>query len=139
MQEQNVSTWNMPRVKVLDPTSFPGWTGSSSTIQEGDVLHVDFGVSVLGMHTDTQHLSYVLKSSKGEQEVPQGLIEGMRKANRMQDIVLGEMRAGRTGNEVLRSCNERMQEEGIEGQVFSHVLSDFGHGPGAVIGEYTKA
>ena len=91
------------------------------------------------MHTDTQHLGYVLKASEGEEEVPQGLVEGMQKANRMQDIVLEEMRAGRTGNEVLRACNERMQKEEIEGQVFSHVLSDFGHGPGAVIGTYNKA
>ena len=134
IQERNISTWNMPRVKVLDPSSFPGWTGSSSTVNEGDVLHVDFGVSVLGMHTDTQHLGYVLRTSENEQGVPEGLIEGMRKANRMQDIVLEEMKAGRTGNDVLKSCNERITKEGIEGQVFSHVLSDFGHGPGTVIG-----
>lgn len=135
MQAWNVSTWNQPRVKVLDAESFPGWSGSGSLVNEGDVLHVDFGISALGMHTDTQHLGYVLRTSVGERTVPVGLLEGMRKANRMQDIVLEEMRAGRTGNEVLVACNHRMTDEGIEGQVYSHPISDFAHGPGATIGE----
>lgn len=134
MQVLNVSTWNQPRVKVIDSESFPGWSGSGSTVHEGDVLHVDFGISALGMHTDTQHLAYVLRNSEGERDVPKGLVEGMRKANRMQDIVLEEMRVGRTGNEVLAACNRRMDEEGIEGQVYSHAISDFAHGPGAPIG-----
>lgn len=134
MQVLNVSTWNQPRVKVLDAESFPGWSGSGSLVHEGDVLHVDFGISALGMHTDTQHLGYVLRVSEGERTVPAGLLKGMRKANRMQDIVLGEMRVGRTGNEVLAACNRRMAEEGIEGQVYSHPISDFAHGPGAAIG-----
>ncbi|EJD00919.1 uncharacterized protein FOMMEDRAFT_88640 [Fomitiporia mediterranea MF3/22] len=134
MQEQNVSTWNQPRVKVLDPTSFPGWSGSSSIIHEGDVLHVDFGISAMGMHTDTQHLGYVLRTSKGERTVPTGLLTGLKKANRMQDIVLEELQVGRTGNEVLAACNRKMKEEGIEGQVYSHPINDFAHGPGATIG-----
>ena len=139
MQSLNYTTWNQPRVKTLDPSSFPGWAGSDTTISEGDVLHVDFGVSALGMHTDTQHLGYVLRSSAGERTVPEGLVEGLRKANRMQDIVLEEMRPGRTGNEVLKSCNDRMEEEGIEGQVYSHPIGDFGHAPGATIGNSLHA
>lgn len=135
MQEQNVSTWNQPRVKVLDPTSFPGWAGSDTVIKEGDVLHVDFGISAMGMHTDTQHLGYVLRTSQGEQKVPAGLLEGMKKANRMQDILLEEMKAGRTGNEVLAACNSRIKIEGIEGQIYSHPIGDFGHAPGATMGD----
>lgn len=135
MQKQNVSTWNQPRVKVLTPESFPGWAGSASTIQEGDVLHVDFGITAMGLNTDTQHLGYVLRSSEGEQTVPKGLLNGLRTANRMQDIVLEQMRVGRTGNEVLKGCNEQMKAEGIEGQVYSHPIGDFGHAPGATIGE----
>ncbi|KAI5120926.1 hypothetical protein M0805_002906 [Coniferiporia weirii] len=134
MQEQNVSTWNQPRVKVLDASSFPGWSGSGSTVHEGDVLHVDFGISAMNMHTDTQHLGYVLRSSEGESTVPAGLVVGMRKANRMQSILLEEMKAGRTGNEVLAACNMRMEQENIEGQVYTHPLGDFAHAPGATIG-----
>ncbi|KAL5508528.1 hypothetical protein ACEPAH_6147 [Sanghuangporus vaninii] len=134
MQEQNVSTWNQPRVKVLDPSSFPGWSGSDSIVQEGDVLHVDFGISAMGMHTDTQHLGYVLRASQGERTVPEGLLVGLKKANRMQDIVLEELQVGRTGNEVLAACNRRLEEEDIEGQIYSHPINDFAHGAGATIG-----
>ncbi|KAH8113434.1 hypothetical protein DFH11DRAFT_1689568 [Phellopilus nigrolimitatus] len=134
MEAQNVSTWNQPRVKVLDALSFPGWSGSGSRVHEGDVLHVDFGISAMGMHTDTQHLGYVLRASEGERNVPAGLVAGMHKANRMQEIVLDEMHVGRTGNEVLAACNKRMKEEEIEGQVYSHPISDFAHSPGATIG-----
>lgn len=139
MQALNYTTWNQPRVKTLDPLSFPGWAGSESVIVEGAVLHVDFGVSALGMHTDTQHLGYVLRTSIGERSVPPGLLQGLRAANRMQDIVLEEMQPGRTGNEVLRSCNERMKQEGIEGQVYSHPIGDFGHAPGSTIGSANLA
>ena len=134
MQELNVSTWNHPRVSVITPESFPGWEGSDDVIQEGDLLHVDFGMTAMGMNTDTQHMAYVLRTSKGEVDVPNGLKEGLRKANRMQDIHLEVMKAGMTGNEILTRCLEQMKTEGIEGQIYSHPIGDWGHAPGAVIG-----
>lgn len=136
MQALNVSTWNQPRVKVLDPSSFPGWSGSASVIKEGDVLHVDFGISAMGMHTDVQHLGYILRP--GESAVPQGLKDGMKTANRVQEIVLQHLRPGITGNDVLRACNEQMQQEAIEGQVYSHPIGDHGHAPGSTIGTTIK-
>ena len=66
MQEQNVSHWAHPRVSVLTPESFPGWEGTDDVIQEGDLLHIDFGMTAMGMNTDTQHMAYVLRSSAGE-------------------------------------------------------------------------
>ena len=54
------------------------------------------------MNTDTQHMAYVLRTSQGEQNVPEGLKQGLKKANRMQDINLEKMKAGKTGNEVLK-------------------------------------
>ena len=41
------------------------------TIERGDLLWTDFGVVALNLHTDTQHLGYVLR--EGELEVPEGL------------------------------------------------------------------
>jgi len=130
----NVSTWNHPRVSVITPESFPGWSGTEDIIKEGDLLHVDFGITAMGMNTDVQHMAYVLRTSEGETDAPNGLKEGLRKANRMQDIVLDKMRAGKTGNEVLRECLDQMKEEGIEGQIYSHPIGDWGHAAGAVIG-----
>ncbi|KAH9850778.1 hypothetical protein C2E23DRAFT_734399 [Lenzites betulinus] len=130
----NVSTWNHPRVSVLKPESFPGWAGTQDIIREGDLLHVDFGITAMGLNTDVQHMAYVLRASEGETDAPAGLKEGMKKANRMQDIVLKKMVAGKTGNEVLRESLDQMNAEGIEGQIYCHPIGDWGHAPGAVIG-----
>lgn len=136
MQAQNVSTWNHPRVSVITPESFPGWEGTVDIIQPGDLLHIDWGLTAMHMNTDTQHMSYVLRP--GETDAPEGLKEGLRKANRMQDIALEELRPGRTGNEVLSRCLDRMRQEGIEGQMFSHPIGDWGHDAGAVVGAYME-
>ncbi|KAI9000828.1 hypothetical protein BD414DRAFT_14182 [Trametes punicea] len=130
----NVTTWNYPRVSVLIPDSFPGWSGTKDIIKEGDILHVDFGITAMGLNTDVQHMAYVLRASQGETDAPAGLKEGLRKANRMQDIVLANMRAGKTGNEVLKECLVQMKAEGLEGQIYSHPIGDWGHSAGAVIG-----
>ncbi|KAJ8515333.1 hypothetical protein ONZ45_g7222 [Pleurotus djamor] len=134
MLEQNVTTWNHPRVSVIVPESFPGWEGTDDVIQEGDLLHIDFGITAMGLNTDTQHMAYVLRTSQGETEVPAGLKAGLKKGNRMQDIVLEQMRPGLTGNEVLSRSLEQMEREEIEGQIFCHPIGDWGHDAGAVIG-----
>ncbi|KAI0832622.1 hypothetical protein BC628DRAFT_1310121 [Trametes gibbosa] len=130
----NVTTWNHPRVSVIKPESFPGWEGTKDIIRESDLLHVDFGITAMGMNTDVQHMAYVLRTSKGETDAPAGLKEGLKKANRMQDIVLENMEAGKTGNEVLRESLDQMNAEGIEGQIYCHPIGDWGHAAGAVIG-----
>lgn len=132
----NVTTWNHPRIFVTTPASFPGWAGSDDIIKEGDLLHIDFGITAMGMNTDTQHLAYVLRTSEGETDAPEGLKAGLRKGNRMQDIVLENMKAGLSGDEVLQRCLEQMKLEDIEGQIYSHPIGDWGHDAGAVMGEH---
>ena len=90
------------------------------------------------MNTDTQHMAYVLRTSQGEQDVPEGLKQGLKKANRMQDINLEKMKAGKTGNEVLKECLDQMKLDGIEGQVYSHPIGEWGHSGGAVMGEFSQ-
>ncbi|KAF9076979.1 hypothetical protein BDP27DRAFT_1283860 [Rhodocollybia butyracea] len=128
----NVTTWNHPRISVLTEESFPGWSGTEDVIQQGDLLHIDWGITAMGLNTDTQHMAYVLRD--GETEAPESLKQGLAKANRMQDIHLETMRAGMTGNEVLEKCLAQMQIEDIEGQIYSHPIGDWGHDAGAVIG-----
>jgi Xaa-Pro aminopeptidase len=116
--------------------SYPGWEGTDDIIQEGDILHIDFGITGIGLNTDTQHMAYVLRTSQDppEEDAPESLKEGLRKANRMQDIVLANMKPGITGNEVLRHSLDQMKSEEIEGQIYCHPIGDWGHGAGAVIG-----
>ncbi|KAF9054941.1 hypothetical protein BDZ89DRAFT_1106870 [Hymenopellis radicata] len=130
----NVTTWNHPRVSVIKSTMNPGWEGTDDVIQEGDMLHIDMGITAMGMNTDTQHLAYVLRSSIGETDAPDGLKAGLKKSNRMQDIVLEKMQAGLTGDAVLRKCLDTMKSEEIEGQIYSHPIGDWGHDAGAVMG-----
>jgi len=101
-------------------------------IQRGDVLHCDFGITAMGLNTDTQHMGYVLR--RGEKDVPEGLKRALGNSNRLQDILLAEMRPGRTGNEVLAAALAKMREAGINGTVYSHPIGDRGHGAGPLIG-----
>ena len=101
-------------------------------IQRGDVLHCDFGITALGLNTDTQHMGYVLR--RGEQDVPEGLKQALENSNRLQDILLAEMRPARTGNDVLAAALAQMRAAGINGTIYTHPIGDRGHGAGPLIG-----
>jgi len=101
-------------------------------IQRGDVLHCDFGITALGLNTDTQHMGYVLRP--GERGVPEGLKQALKNSNRLQDILLAEMRPGRSGNEVLTAALAQMRAAGITGTIYTHPIGDRGHGAGPLIG-----
>jgi Xaa-Pro aminopeptidase len=104
----------------------------SVVIQRGDVLHCDFGITAMGLNTDTQHMGYVLRA--GERDVPEGLKRALLASNRLQDLLLAEMRPGRTGNEVLAATLAAMRAAGINGTVYTHPIGDRGHGAGPLIG-----
>ncbi len=105
-------------------------------IQRGDVLHCDVGVTALRLNTDTQHMGYVLR--EGETDAPAGLEEALYNANRLQDILLAEMRPGRTGNEILFSALEAMRQAGIDGTIYTHSIGEHGHGAGPLIGLWDR-
>jgi Xaa-Pro aminopeptidase len=101
-------------------------------IERGDVLHCDFGITALGLNTDTQHMGYVLRT--GERDAPPGLRAALAVGNRLQDLLLAAMRPGLTGNEVLATTRQRMSVAGINGTVYTHPIGDRGHGAGPLIG-----
>jgi Xaa-Pro aminopeptidase len=105
-------------------------------IERGDVLHCDFGITALGLNTDTQHLGYVLR--EGETDAPAGLKHALAVTNRLQDILLSEMRPGRSGNEVLKAALAQMQAEGINGSIYTHPIGDHGHAAGPLIGLWDR-
>lgn len=99
-------------------------------------MHTDFGITFLGLNTDTQHLGYVLRTSRGENDVPEGLKKGLRTSNRLQEIVRATMRPGKTGNEVLQECLREMEAEKIEGQVVCIYITPFGSMPLTTLKQY---
>lgn len=113
-------------------TPFLGVGEPDMVIRRGDLLHTDVGLCYLGLCTDTQEMAYVLKL--GETQAPEGLSTAMAVGNRWQDILVGEFRAGRSGNEILASAQQRLEEAGITHAIYTHPLGVFGHGPGPTIG-----
>ena len=81
-------------------------------------------------------MAYILRP--GETAPPPGLVAALRNTNRLQDIVLGEMRAGRTGNEVLLSSLAAMRAAGIDGAVYGHPVGDHGHAAGPYVGLFDR-
>ena len=133
VQSLHYGTWFHPDVEIVISSSVPG-IPEGGIINHGDLLHVDFGVTALGMNTDTQHLAYVLYPGETEKDIPEGLTEGMKKANRLQDILRENMVVGETGNDILKKALAKMHEEGIEGSIYSHPIGDWGHSAGTLIG-----
>ena len=132
VNDLGLGTWFHPSVEVQRRGATEAQLGDNPIIQRGDVLHCDFGITALRLNTDTQHMGYVLRED--EREPPAGLVQALRNSNRVQDIVIGELRPGRTGNEVLRSSLARAKAEGLSATVYSHPIGVNGHGAGPLIG-----
>jgi len=134
LNDRGLATWFQPSVDIQRRGGNP--EGPSPVIERGDVLHCDFGITALGLNTDTQHMAYVLR--EGETDVPAGLMIALQAGNRLQDIVMAAMRPGLSGNEVLQLALEEMHTQGIDGTVYSHPIGDHGHGAGPLIGLWDR-
>ena len=105
---------------------------AANTIRPGDLLHVDFGITYLGLNTDTQQHAYVLRP--GETDAPAGLRQALATGNRLQDILTDAFKAGRSGNEILRTALDQARAEGIKATIYTHPIGYHGHGAGPTIG-----
>ena len=132
VNDLGLGTWFHPSVEVQRRGATDAQLGENPIIQKGDVLHCDFGITALRLNTDTQHMGYVLMD--GETDVPAGLKQALANSNKLQDIVVGEIKPGRTGNEILKSARAKMAAAGIDGTVYSHPIGMHGHGAGPLIG-----
>ena len=139
-----LNTWFHPSVSlqradqpVSDHTSeVLRRTRDSGTILPGDLLHVDFGITYLGLNTDTQQHAYVLRA--GERQAPDGLIQALAGGNRLQDILTAEFRTGRSGNEILRAALKQAERESITASIYTHPLGYHGHAAGPAIGMWDQ-
>lgn len=98
-------------------------------ILAGDIIHVDFGVRLMGLVTDQQHLAYVLKP--GETAAPAGLQEAFRQSARVAQIYADELKPGTSGTEVKDNVERRASSEGIDALVYGHTQGNWVHGAGA--------
>ena len=128
------TTWFNPGISLQRPKDSP--FKDSPVIHPGDLLHCDFGINYLKLETDTQQLAYVLKP--GETDAPTGLKAALAQGNRLQDILLGEMKEGLTGNQVLAAALKRAKDEGLRPSIYTHPLGFHGHAAGPTIGLWDK-
>jgi hypothetical protein len=119
--------------KKEDPASMNGfylheYDNGDLVIKRGDLLHCDFGIEYLGLNTDMQWEAYVLRH--GESDAPRGIKEAMTRAGRVADILMGEFKEGRTGNEIARSAHEKAEAEGLRPTLYTHPLGIHVHAAG---------
>lgn len=139
INDLGLSTWFQTTVDVQRKGSgIPSNLAENTpiVIERGDVLHCDFGITAMGLNTDTQHMAYVLR--EGETDAPAGIKKALTQTNRMQDILMEKMKSGRTGNEVLADAIATMKAEKINGTFYTHPIGDHGHGAGPLIGLWDR-
>jgi Xaa-Pro aminopeptidase len=98
----------------------------------GDLLHCDFGITYIGLNTDCQQHSYVLK--REEDSVPSYLSNAFKKGNRVQDIFTSNFEKGKTGNQILLKSLKEAKNEGLQPSIYTHPLGVYGHSAGPTIG-----
>jgi hypothetical protein len=137
-----LATWFHPSVSVQRASGaergndFSDPAGADAVIRPGDLLHVDFGIVYLGLHTDTQEHAYVLRP--GETEAPAGLRAGFAVGNRLQDILTDAFASGRTGNAILTAALAQARREGIDATIYTHPIGLHGHAAGPAIGMWDQ-
>ncbi len=143
IRDLNLITWFHPTVDLqrsdnaeFDFLSAFSKSKDSNVIQRGDLLHVDFGITYLGLNTDTQQHAYVLR--KNENAPPNEINNALAIGNQLQDILTGEFITGRTGNEILLNALNKAKLAGIKPQIYTHPIGYYGHGSGPTIGMWDK-
>ena len=134
-----LETWFHPTVDVQRSSealvghlySFSG-RPENEVIRPGDLLHCDFGISYLRLHTDCQELAYVLRP--GEREAPDYLKQALKDGNRVQDILTQNFNTGRSGNDILLRSLKQGRDEGLKPAIYTHPLGSYGHSAGPTIG-----
>jgi hypothetical protein len=135
---RGLTTWFQPDLRVQRKgkpndmsRGFLAVSPEEIVIQKGDVVHLDFGITYMGLNTDWQRMSYVLFD--GEKEVPPGLKKALSNTNALQDSTCHNSKPARAAGDVYNDVMSDMKEKGIEAKVYSHPLGFQGHALGAAI------
>ncbi len=143
IRELKLTTWFHPSVSIAradqPETDMSEWAlkrYDEEVILPGDLLHVDFGITYLRLNTDTQQHAYVLKP--GEADAPEELRAALAAGNRLQDILTGNFKTGRTGNEILALSLAQAKKEGITPSIYTHPIGYHGHAAGSTIGMWDQ-
>jgi len=103
-------------------------------IMPGDLLHVDFGITYLRLNTDTQQHAYILRPN--ETDAPEYLKKALQVGNTLQNILTGNFKLGKTGNQILADSRKQAIEGGITPSIYTHPIGYHGHAAGTTIGQW---
>ena len=134
IKKSKLDTWFQPSVSIQrnEPEAITAKRITPLVIQPGDLLHVDFGITYLRLNTDTQQHAYILKA--GETNAPDYLRNAFQQGNKLQDILTGNFKEGKTGNQILADTRKQAIEQGITPSIYTHPIGFHGHAAGTTIG-----
>ena len=107
---------------------------SSRVIERGDLVRIDFGITLKGYSTDLQRTAYVLRV--GETEAPEQIQRMWKTARRALDRQIAAMKPGVTGKEIDAIARKTMEESGFEGPPHGtgHAIGFVVHDVGPLLG-----
>jgi len=124
-----LETWFQPSISIQrSKVDASMYKEIPRIIQRGDVLHCDVGIVYLGLCTDMQLQAYVCRN--GEDDVPDGLKEALRRTIEVGTILRNEFQTGRSGNAIVLSAMDKAAAKGLRPLIYSHPLGIHGHGAG---------
>jgi len=121
------------RKKAEDKTAsgFLQVAREGTVIERSDVVHLDFGLTYMGLNSDWQKMAYVLR--EGEIDAPAGLQKALANTNAVQDALIRFSRPGKLAGDVYNETMAEMKAQGIAAMIYSHPLGNQGHALGASI------
>ena len=141
--DMGLEVWFHPTVSIqrADKNNFDHLRSFSGrpkeqTIQYGDLLHVDFGITYNRLNTDQQQHFYILHPD--EKEIPKSIQKAFAAANRLQDILTAQFVVTRSGNEMLLNALRQAKEENITASIYTHPIGFHGHAAGPSIGMWDQ-
>lgn len=129
VEDQGLELNFSPSVTIHRQGSASFGVHQDEVIRPGDVLHVDFGVQLMGIGTDQQKQIYVLRP--GETEPPPSIRALFDQSVQMAQIIAEELKPGVEGRVVKARAEERGEAAGIDNLVYSHAQGSWVHDAGA--------
>lgn len=103
----------VPFISVVTGPSRGHADPSDRLIERGDLVRIDFGITLRGYSTDLQRTAYVLRT--GEDQAPEPIRRMWKTARRAADLQIAAMKPGVTGVEIDTIARKTLREAGYEG------------------------
>ena len=113
----------VPFISVVTGPSRGHADPSDRVIQRGDLVRIDFGITLNGYSTDLQRTAYVLRA--GESAAPPQILKMWETARKAADLQIAAMKPGVSGTEIDAIARRTLEQAGFEGPP---------HGTGHAIG-----